>query len=1192
MGNMSFLDVDLDKNKETAETTPVVSEEGNMSFLETTSSSRTSSATSTSYGQDMSFLESEDSSTMKTIDGSTSHVEVDDGIMSGVAKGIFRSIPEAIDNSALFLYDVLPKEMQEFLDETDKSIIEIFGGDEQDVDYWTSPTLLGDEAEKITGPLNTAGEITKDISKVVLTFALTRRFAPKDLGALKTLGVNTLRMIPGDLLFWSKNDKHISDLAADHGIQNALVDFLKNDPNDPLWYHNLKGAVENAFVGTGLEAAGRLLLFSYKGLHGYIRSNSSSEKVANEIVAAISKEPIVPSAVPNNIKAVANKASKNKPPFTQINYNRSPLDNQGWTELLLNSKTVRAAYNLDVKPQALTEVEAKELQKFLGSDGTIELAEGTLKNLKDLDTITLALRRELYDSSKRMSTAGALLLKETGEGQEKLIMKYLFELDNFTRLAKNVKGIQTETARSQAAMRIFSFDDSKLRAVMDVATDHPEQFDDIMRNLGDVGMGKGHIDAALDVIRKIEAGESVLQAGKKAIKEDSKGVKVLRVLLENMYNGILSNPVTHKINMIGNSAAAVARMVEHYTASVVGHTREGVSRITGKVPVGGNDYIRLNELNALHKGQLSAMWDTYRVIANAVKHLPEGTASFEEALQKGLLTNVGKLDEDAAVRYLSADYLNVEGKAGYALDVAGTLNRPALIALGIEDDFFKRMAFNSHANYMAVREANKKGLKEVARKKYIADFLKVIDMQQTIKKGGKLTPASYRLVAKIDGTKRFYDEAILQAKEVTFQEDLGKVGQDFIALKKDAFGGVGNVLMPFVKTPSNLIKWMMRRTPGLNLLSNKSKAMWAKGGRDRDLVIAQLTLGSSLYGLAYNMYKENKITGIAPQGHREAWESAGILESSYVTEDGRTIQHKRADPISTFFNITASLGQYFDEANRRGLVTDEQFIEHWDEVTFAFISAFTENTLNKTYTTGITEFLRAMDDPSPEKWRKYAKQKALMFAPYSGMARYLSEDSEENRKLAITLIEKFADLYGLRDDLPDRPDHYGKVAPRPAKFGGVQQRKITDSPIRIEVARLGIRLPSMSPNISYDGVPIELSTKDLSAMRRLLDTRYDIETALSEYVDSSWYKSLEHDGIDWSLENTKRHALKGELQRWHKEALEYYLDNNKEAMDKYVAGYYKRVANTLSNKPMAVQRWLPPQGGTDTQGKVDAFLGN
>ena len=1132
-----------------------------------------------------SFLGTEEEA-VKTLDSATSHVDVDESFIGGIAKGITLSVPEAMDNSSAFLYDTLPKGMQTFLDETDKNIVKMFGGVEEDYETLADPSLLGDlTKEHVTGELGTVGEVTKDISKVVLTFAITKKFAPKDLGMIKTVGVNTLRMLPGDLLFWSKNDKHIADIASDMGVQNALVDFLKSDPKDPTWYHNLKGALESAFVGTGLELAVGGLLRGYKGLQHYINSNSSTEDVATNIVEAITKEPIVPSVVPDNIKATANK-----PPHTQINYNKNPLDEQGATELLLNSKSVRDAYNLDMKPQALTVEEAKQLQKTLGSDGAVELAEGTLKNVKDLDVITTALRRELFDSSKRMTKAKDIAFKATGADKEKAVMKYLIELDNFTRLAKNVKGAQTSIARTQSAMNIFAFDDAKLRAVMNFASDHPQQFDDVMAEaLQGKSLSGEELDRALNVIKDIEAGTSALEGAKKVIKEDSKAVKIMRVLLENMYNGILSNPVTHKINMMGNMTSAVARMSEHYVASLIGHGRDGISKLTGKVYKGGNDFIRLNELAALHRGHLSGMWDTYRAIANATKHLPEGTASFEEALQKGFLTNVGKLDEDAATRYLSGDYLNVGGNAGWALDVAGSVNRSALIMLGIEDDLFKRMAFNSHANYMAVREANKKGLKgEKTRKQFIKNFLNVMEMQQTLKSGGTLSPEGYKLVRSIDPSNTWYDEAILQAKEVTFQEELGRAGQDFVKFKKDAFGGAGNVIMPFVKTPTNLIKWLVRRTPGLNMISSKSRAMWAKGGRDRDIVMAQLTLGTSLYGMAYSMYQNDKITGIAPQGHRAAWEQAGVLESSYVTEDGRTIQYNRADPVASFFNIVASMGQFYDDMQRRGVTTDEEFIERWDEISFAVISAFSENTLNKTYTTGITEFLRAMDDPSPEKWKKYAEQKALMFSPGSGMARYLNEDSESNRKAAFTLLEKFKDLYGARDDLPYQPDVYGKFAPKPETFSGVQQRKISTSPIRLEVARLGLRLPNMSNKITYKGIPIELNTKDLSAMRHLLESEVHIEDKLNKFVNSTYYKAIEYDGIDWGTKGTRRYELNGKLQEFHTEALELFMSKNSEALKQYVNGYNERVNRTKSNQPLSVERWLD-KGKSETS-EMEAFL--
>lgn len=1123
---------------------------------------------------------------LKTVDSATPYTEEDESFLGGIAKGITLSVPEAIDNSAAFLYDALPKGMQEFLNETDKRVVTQLGGTEEDYEFLTGPKALSDiTKENVTGELGTVGEISKDISKVVLSFALTKKFAPKDLGFVKTIGVNTLRMVPGDLLFWSKNDKHIADIASDMGVQNALVDFLKSDPNDPTWYHNLKGAVESAFVGTGLELAVGGLLRGYKGLQHYINSNSSTEDVAANIVETITKEPIVPSIVPDNIKATANK-----PPHTQINYNKNPLDEQGATELLLNSKAVRDAYNLDMKPQALSTEEAAQLQKSLGIDGTIDLAEGTLKNVKDLDVVTTALRRELFDSSKRMTKAKDVAFKATGAEKEKAVMKYLIELDNFTRLAKNVKGVQTETARALSAMNIFAFDDAKLRAVMTFASDHPQQFDDVMAEaLQGKSLSGKELDRALNVIKDIEAGTSALAAGKKVIKEDSKAVKAIRVLLENMYNGILSNPVTHKINMMGNMTSSLARMGEHYVASFIGYGREATSRLTNASYKGGNDFVRLNELAALHRGHLSGMWDTYRAIVNATKQLPEGTASFEEALQKGFLTNVGKLDEDAGARYLSGDYLNVGGNAGWAIDVAGTVNRSALIALGIEDDLFKRMAFNSHANYMAVREANKKGLKtEKARAKFIKNFLNVMEMQQTLKNGGTLSPEGYKLVRSIDPTNTWYDEAILQAKEVTFQEDLGRAGQDFVKFKKDAFGGAGSVIMPFVKTPTNLIKWLVRRTPGLNMISSKSRAMWAKGGRDRDIVMAQLTLGTSLYGMAYSMYQNDKLTGIAPQGHRAAWESAGILESSYVTDDGRTVQYNRADPIASFFNITASMGQFFDDMQRRGLTDDSDFMERWDEVSFAIISAFSENTLNKTYTTGITEFLRAMDDPSPEKWAKYAKQKALMFAPGSGMARYLNEDSENNRKAAVTMFEKLKDLYGNRDDLPYQPDVYGKFSPKPETFSGVQQRKISTSPIRLEVARLGLRLPNMSNKITYKGIPIELNTKDLSAMRHLLESEFNIEDQLNTLVNSQEYKDIEYDGIDWGTKGTRRYVLNGKLQEFHTKALELFMKKNPEALNQYVNGYYERVNRTKSNQPLSVERWLD-KGKKDTS-EMESFL--
>ena len=1150
--SLDFLDVPTEAPVET----PVPQD--SLSFLDTAETEDT-----------LAFLDTP-SENLKIIEDTGVKATLDDGIIVGATKGIIQSIPESMDNTYSTLNSLLPESVSSFLEETDKRIVKMFGGDDEDYEALTAPDLLSKPTQEFTGELNTAGEISKDISKVILSFALTSRFKPVDLGKLQTIGVNTLRAAPGDLLFWSKDDKHLTDIASEHDIQWAVVNYLKSDPNDSAWEHNLKGAIENGLLGSGLELAGTSMLRGYVGLRSWFHSTGKSQDVINEVVDTIASEPIVAAVTPKSIKQ-----GVNKPPKTQINYNKNPLNDQPYTEALLNSKTVQDAFNLDVKPRDLTEIEAKEVQALLGRDGLIELSEEVAKKTKDLDVMNTALRRELYDISTDMKTYKKAALETTGVEQQKAVTKWLLSMEQFNRMAPNVKGTQTAIARTQSAMNIFAFDDKALRATMEYAQDHPENFNKVMDDiLSKNPMSDDNVKLALKAMSDIEAGIDVLSAGKNAIKGDSVWVKGMRVMLENMYNGILSNPVTHKINMMGNLTSSTARMAEHYGASIIGHGKAAINKVTGGAYKGGTDFIKVSELAALHRGHLSGIWDTYKGISAAIKNLPEGVASFEESLQKGFLTNVGKLDEDTTARYLSAEYLGVKGGAGYVVDVAGGVNRAALNLLGIEDDMFKRMAYNSHANYMAVREANKRGVKAgVDKEQFVKDFINVMEMQTTIKNGGKLSAKGYKLVRKMDPTNSHYDEAILQAKEITFQEDLGKAGQDFVKFKKDAFGGAGNLIMPFVKTPTNLIKWLVRRTPCLNAISSKSRAMWAKGGRDRDIVLAQLTLGSSLYGLAYNMYQDNKIVGMAPEGLRQTYESAGLLESSYLTEDGYSIQYNRADPIASFFNITAAMGQFYDDMQRRGVTDDEVFKEHWDEASFAFISAFSENTLNKTYTQGVKELLRAMDNPTPEKWKTYLDQKALMMAPFSGTARWMNEESDDNRKAAITLVEKAMNLYGMRDDLPYQPDEYGKFS-ADIKFQGLKMKKISTSPIRQELVKLGIRLPRMGKEVSYKGIPIELNTKELSDMRHLLESEFQVEQQLNDMVTGYDYQNTEFTGLDWAKPGTKKGMLIGLLNTAHNEALESYMESHPKVVAKYREAYNEKVGLVQANRPSRVEEYL------------------
>jgi hypothetical protein len=1110
----------------------------------------------------------------------TEEPTIEEGFIGGITKGVIQSIPESMDNTGALIHSILPKSVQDFLKKTDEAVLKYVGAEDEDIAFWTSPTALGDATrENVTGDLGVVGEISKDISKVILSLMITKKFAPKDLGVIKTIGVNGLRMIPGDLLFWSKNDKHLVDIAAEHDIQWAVVEYLKSDADDTLLEHNLKGVIENALVSTGLEAGGRTLLAGYKGLKGWLRSTGKTADEVTAMVNEIAKKPIVPALTPRALKKAVQK-----PPETEFNYEKMNISEKKYTEALLKDPKIRDTFGLDKKTQDATRKEALALRSRLGGiEGEIKLADDLAAKTKDLDVETTAVRMALMDASALYTRNKEAAFNTTGLQQQQAITNTLLSLENFTRLAPSVKGAQTSVARTQSAFNMFAFDDRQLRATIDHMTDFPESWNEIMeKSLSKRPMTEKEIKAALKAFDDIDAGADALTASKEALVKDKPLVKFMRVMLENMYNGILSNPTTHKVNMMGNMTSSIARMSEYYGASLIGHGRQ-VLRVAGVNTKNGSDYVRIGELVALHRGHISGMWDTFKGINTAMKNLPEGVASFEDALQQGFLTNVGKLDEDVAARYLSGDYLEVGGSAGYALDVAGGVNRYALMMLGIEDDMFKRMAFNSHANYMAVREANKKGIKsEKARKTFIREFLEVMELQSTLKNGGTLTTKSSDLVARIDPTNTHYDEAIVQAKEVTYQEELGKAGQDFVKFKKDAFGGAGNIIMPFVKTPTNLIKWLVRRSPGLNVISSKSRAMWAKGGRDRDIVMAQLTLGTSLYGIAYNMYQDNKIVGMLPADLRATYESAGILESSYLTEDGYSIQYNRGDPIASFFNITAAMGHFFDKMERKGLTKDAAFMEHWDEASFAFLSAFSENTLNKTYTQGVKELLRAMDDPTPEKWADYAKTKALMFMPSSGMFRYLNEDSENNRRAAITVVEKVMNLYGMREDLPFLPDEYGKFAPADAKFHGMKMKKIKSSPIRQELVKLGVRLPRLGKKVTFNTIPVELNTKELSDMRHLLESELHIEQQLNDLIGSYEYQRVELSGRDWAhakdaagnTVTTKRGLIGDLLFKAHREALTMYIERHPKVAAKHKALFDEKVAQVQANKPTRAEEWL------------------
>ena len=192
----------------------------------------------------------------------------------------------------------------------------------------------------------------------------------------------------------------------------------------------------------------------------------------------------------------------------------------------------------------------------------------------------------------------------------------------------------------------------------------------------------------------------------------------------------------------------------------------------------------------------------------------------------------------------SSNYgINSNSIAGKGIDTLGKVIRFPGTALVWGDEFFKTMAREAEMFELAIRKQN-----------------------DLIRQGVPIEEAVERVADDLFNNKSTIDTVEEAAKYYTFQSDLGEVGQWI--MKGQNFAPI-RLFMPFVRTPINIAKAFMRRTPlsvidGLFFPSSFGQR-FRQDDVFRNKELGKIALGSAtIYG-AMEMFQAGRITGQPPR---------------------------------------------------------------------------------------------------------------------------------------------------------------------------------------------------------------------------------------------------------------------------------------------------------------------------------------
>jgi hypothetical protein len=233
------------------------------------------------------------------------------------------------------------------------------------------------------------------------------------------------------------------------------------------------------------------------------------------------------------------------------------------------------------------------------------------------------------------------------------------------------------------------------------------------------------------------------------------------------------------------------------------------------------------------------------------------------------------------------------------------------------------------------------------------------------------------------------DFAMDWAEDVTFTRPLdtdfkrmlshNKVNPDDKSWQQDIQDLVGRhswmrILMPFIRTPVNLLKFPLQRIP----LAPSDALIQKRGGMlkkfhmryqadmlSKDPIraaeaLGRVRTGAMLYSSLISLAAMGTVTGKGPTNARERKLKMETGWRPYSFEIGEYyVSYARLDPFSTILGLSADMAEFLDEASEGGDIND-----NWINALFmSGMYATSNNILNKSYLAGLTNILQGLMNP-------------------------------------------------------------------------------------------------------------------------------------------------------------------------------------------------------------------------------------
>lgn len=587
----------------------------------------------------------------------------------------------------------------------------------------------------------------------------------------------------------------------------------------------------------------------------------------------------------------------------------------------------------EVMTHAEMRAKADELADIVGTDSTafMERIATTAKGMEDLPSTMLMYRDVLATAYQKLVDVAKIYHDPLGgvgpyTNRAEVTAAFVRNYEIAANIQAYYRGQQTQIARALGAMKINA------RADLGALKDLDGEF---LRTQGEDRLRKmaGEIVSGAD-----NGGDGInLKAVSQTIRGGF-GQNLVNALISFRTNAMLSAPSTQTINLVSSTMAAALRPAEKFIAGA-----------------------RLYRTEA-GRAQMQEAAIQYGTMIASVR---DGLSAAAKAFRLGQpILDPGR----ATIESLPSTTFNITNPViARVADALGTVvNLPGRTMMSM-DEFVKQVSYLGEVRASAYREAFEEGSWKTG------DFSSF----------GKLV--SKRIDESTDDLGRALNTSALEkARESTFTNDL-KVSTWFgnPSLGESVQRFAGNhpsirVIMPFIRTPTNLVRFAWDRTPGLNMARKEfnEAIMGERGAQAQADAVGKMAMGGLLWTSAISLGVEGRLTGSGPTNpqQRKALEATGWRPYSIRTKnaDGSTsyTSYQRLDPFAMFLGIAA------DYAELSGQWKDDTLSEFAGQASIATLKQLT----SKSYLQGLTEVLDALKDPEKD-FAKAFRNMAGSFVP-------------------------------------------------------------------------------------------------------------------------------------------------------------------------------------------------------------------